>query len=172
MCASEQTLLGGRTPWSKYMRTTPPTTNIYFMVKPCASARKPWVTAVANTPKYSGVLNSANRKQVQSSTNRLNAYINSIHQHLFHCWKPCAGCGKKYTPEYIARHQFVCIIKCKQKVGEKNHEHHVPNNCVQQHHHLQHLFILVCLQQYHLRVPSSLQQSATIYLALTKYIHT
>ena len=29
---------------TKYMHTTTPPTNIYFIVKPCASAQKPWVT--------------------------------------------------------------------------------------------------------------------------------
>ena len=66
-------------------------------------------------------------------------------------------------------YQFVCIIKCKQKGGEKKHQH----KCVQQHHHPQHLFIPVCLQ-YNLRVPSSLQQSsATIYShQVRKYVVT
>ena len=65
--------------------------------------------------------------------------------------------------ENIYRYQFCCIIKAyqvdKRKVGEKNHQHHGPNKCVQQHHLHQYLLILVCLQQYHLRLPSSVQQS-------------
>ena len=44
MCVKEQSLRGGRTPWSKWMRSKPPTTNIYFIVKPCAWTQKPWIT--------------------------------------------------------------------------------------------------------------------------------
>ena len=42
-CASpNEPGMAGEHPWSKWMRTIPP--NMYFVVKPCASPKKTWIT--------------------------------------------------------------------------------------------------------------------------------
>ena len=116
MCVSEQTLLGGRTPWSKYMRTTPPATNIYFIVS-------------AKTIEHQINTKCAKKHRPPTFISLLKA-LRWVRRGVM------GGRQKK-------KKKNVCMIKCKQKVGEKN-QHHGPNKCVQQHHHHQHLLIPVC----------------------------
>ena len=76
MCASEQTFLGGRTPWSKYMRTTPPTN--YFIVKPCASAQKPWITAFFFFFFGSLLLSSSTRRRFYPQRSSRQAVVTGV----------------------------------------------------------------------------------------------